>query len=128
METRRWTNPSQPQTLQIAVWLLYFHAALSLLFQSSVYFRLGIGGLGALVAIGALVGMGAAGFGIANERKWGYQLAVGLTVVEVLLLFAKAGGIGVLRPGLLLDFMFAIARAALLLHPLSRNYQRIWFK
>ena len=31
METRRWLNPSQPQTLQIAVILLYINAFFSVL-------------------------------------------------------------------------------------------------
>ena len=32
------------------------------------------------------------------------------------------------RLGLLITFMFAIALLLLLLHPMSRDYQRIWFK
>ena len=32
METRRWINQSQPQTLYIAVFLLYINAAFTLLF------------------------------------------------------------------------------------------------
>jgi hypothetical protein len=32
MAMRQWTNPSQPQTLQIAVFLLYMNAVFALLF------------------------------------------------------------------------------------------------
>ena len=32
METRRWTNPSQPQTLYMATFLLYINAAFALIF------------------------------------------------------------------------------------------------
>jgi hypothetical protein len=28
----------------------------------------------------------------------------------------------------LISFLFAVALVALLLHPMSRDYQRIWFK
>jgi hypothetical protein len=40
---RRWTNPSQPQTLQIAVWLLYFNGVLGLVF-GTVFGRLSTSG------------------------------------------------------------------------------------
>ena len=43
METRRWTNPTQPQTLQSSVILLYVGAAFSILFG-------GLSGLGVAVA------------------------------------------------------------------------------
>jgi hypothetical protein len=66
-DTRRWVDPSQPQTLQFACWLLYANAIIGLVFGGSV---LGILGLAASVL---------AGFGIANEKRWGYFLAVALT-------------------------------------------------
>ena len=37
------------------------------------------------------------------------------------------GPIGLLSSQALLGFAFAVALAALLLHPQSRDYQRIWF-
>jgi len=80
-DTRRWVDPSQPQTLQFACWLLYANAIIGLLFGGSV---LGILGLAASVL---------AGFGIANEKRWGYFLAVALTGLEVLLYVVVAGGI-----------------------------------
>ena len=107
METRRWTNPSQPQTLQIAVLLFYFRAAFMVLF-GAIFVPLGI------VLVAASVG---SGFGIANERKWGYALALVTAAVSVLL--RLDGG--------LIGLIFAIALVALLLHPQSRDYQRIWF-
>lgn len=111
METRRWTNPTQPQTLQIAVFLLYANAALAALF-GLVY-----GGLFHPITL-VLVGAGvAAGSGIANERKWGYVLGVGLAALN--LLFSLSN---------LISLLFAGALVALLLHPHSRDYQRIWFR
>jgi hypothetical protein len=107
---RRWTNPSQPQTLQIAVWLLYFNGVLGLVFGTV------FGRLGPLLAIAALVGCVAAAFGIANEARWGYTLGV-----------VAAGGLTGLLGPLLISFAFAVALLALLVHPMSREYQRIWF-
>ena len=123
METRRWTNPSQPQTLQMAVFLLYINAVLGFLF-GSVFFR-----FGAILGLAALAGFAAAGFGIANEKKWGYSLGVGLAVaaagigIAAFLGLLNDGNVGLSIIGLLFD----IALVALLVHPMSRDYQRIWF-
>jgi hypothetical protein len=84
----------------------------------SVYFN-----LGPVLGLAALAGSAAAGYGIANELKWGYGLGVGLAALEVLLYVAQG-----LSGGLLIPFMFAVALVALLVHPQSREYQRIWFK
>jgi hypothetical protein len=106
METRRWTNPSQPQTLQIAVFLLYINAVLDILFGALFSLQ------GVLMAAGGV----AAGFGIANEKRWGYALGLVVAVLRVIFY-----GFGVI------NLMFEIALVALLLHPQSREYQRIWF-
>ena len=111
METRRWTNPTQPQTLQIAVFLLYANAALSFIFGvlgGGVFFPLTV-----LLIAGGVAG----GSGIANEHKWGYT--VGLVVAGFDVLFSL---------GSIVNLMFAVALVALLLHPQSREYQRIWFR
>jgi hypothetical protein len=121
METRRWTNPSQPQTLQIAVFLLYANAVLGLVFGNA-YFR-----FGGLFGLAAMVAFAAGGFGIANEKRWGYTTAVVVSAGEVLCLILIFGPIGLLGSQNLLGFAFAVALAALLLHPQSRDYQRIWF-
>jgi hypothetical protein len=133
MQTRRWTNPSQPQTLQIAVILLYLNAAFGLLLRSyTAFWELARWiGVGAAEYAGVLsfVGMAVAAFGIANDKKWGYLLGVGLTSAEVLLLLVAIGDLSnLLRAGNLITLLFTVARAALLLHPMSRNYQRVWFK
>ncbi len=122
MSERRWVNRYQPQTLQIAVWLLYFNAVFGLLF-GSIY-----GSLGPLLGLGALVGSGAAGYGIANEQKWGYGLGVTVAGLEVLLFVIVVGLTDLLQGVALIPFMFAVALVALLIHPQSREYQRIWFK
>jgi hypothetical protein len=117
METRRWTNPSQPQTLQIAVFLLYANAVFGLLFQ----FPFVIFGL--LLGLVVVAGYAAAGFGVANDQNWGYAVAV---VVAVVVLAGSLARFGLsLANGI--NLMFDIALLALLLHPQSRDYQRIWF-
>ena len=123
METRRWVNPQQPQTLYIAQLLMYFQGGFALVFGV-------IGGRSLSVFTLALaVGKVMAAFGIANERRWGYWLGVAIAalplVTRVLLAATDtvrwlwADGIGLL---------FDVALIALLLHPISRNHQRNWPK
>ena len=112
-------NPAQPQTLQIAVFLLYANAVI-----------LGFYGLlGRLPPFYWLIIVGDvfAGYGIANEKKWGYGLGVFMAIlpfVPVILALINGDPIAFNIIGL----MFDIALVALLLHPQSRDYQRIWFK
>jgi hypothetical protein len=115
----RWTNPSLPQTLQIAVFLFYIDAVFGVLFGLG-------GGLGALLLAGGV----AAGLGIANEAKWGYRLAQVVTSVRVaILLWFVADDLGRLVD---IDFLFVaifpVAMFAAVWHPLSREHQRIWFR
>lgn len=133
MQTRRWTNPSQPQTLQIAVILLYLNAVFGLLLRSySPFIELDrwIGrGPATYAVLLSFIGMGVSAYGIANERKWGYRLGVVLTCAEVVLLLIAIGDLtNLLRAENLITTLFTVARAALLLHPMSREYQRAWFK
>jgi hypothetical protein len=116
METRRWVNPSQPQTLQIAVFLLYFNAVFTLIFDLGI-----LGFVGLMIVAGSA----AAGFGIANDQKWGYGLGVAMAFVPFFLRLLFGGS---LLGGSIINLMFEIALVALLLHPQSRDYQRIWFK
>jgi hypothetical protein len=127
MSERRWYNPRLPQTLVISQFLLYFDAFFGLLGALGG----GIGLLGILY-VGAYV-YGA--YGIANEQKRGYQVAVvasflpiALPAVVLLLNGQLAGRLGeVLLPGGLINAIFVYALIALLLHTQSREHQRIWF-
>ena len=119
MQQRRWLNPSQPQTLQIAVFLFYANSAfilLALLLNADL----------PLLYIGIFVGQVAAGWGIANEMKWAYFLGIAMAVLPFGIRFYYNNnpfvGTG------LISLMFEIALIALLIHPQSRDYQRIWFK
>src|SRR5205807_1444944 len=84
METRRWVNPTQPQTMQIAVFLLYFTAALALVFGSNAYVSVTFRSLDSLVNLVLVAGGVAAGYGIANERKWGYGLGVVVAAIPLI--------------------------------------------
>ncbi len=114
METRRWTNPTQPQTLQIAVFLLYANAAFAALRAASALIS---GNPIFLLTIILIVGGALAGNGITNEHRWAYTLGVGVAGLDVLFYI-----------GNIINLAFAIALMALLLHPQSRDYQRIWFR
>jgi len=124
MQSRRWVNNTQPQTLQIAVFQLYINAFFELIGRGgAIPF-----GLGLLFIVGQV----GAGFGIANERKWGYGLGVAMAFLPLVSGLALGGLSGVLGSGAnlatLMNLMFEIALVALLLHPQSRDYQRIWFR
>jgi hypothetical protein len=118
MQTRRWLNPSQPQTLQIAVFLLYLNAVFGAL----------LGGIGSLIGVFLVAGAAFAGYGIANERRWGYLLGVVVSLAPFALALLYGAGIGgVVSYLFTISGLFDAALVALLLHPQSRDYQRIWF-
>jgi hypothetical protein len=85
-----------------------------------------LGGLPLLILVGFALAAGA--YGIANEQKWGYELARWSAVVQVLLLFAYFGTATLTALGPLIDLIFYGALVGLLWHPMSRDYQRIWFR
>lgn len=124
MDSRQWLNQSQPQTLVIACLLLYLNAAFALLAVLGV----GLSNLTTLglVAVVLTIGGGvAAGLGMAQEKKWGYGL--GLVVAFLPFALRLASGASLIGTDLI-TLIFEIALVALLLHPQSREYQKIWFK
>jgi hypothetical protein len=119
MKQYRFLNQFQPQTLVLATLLCYFQAVSGLIFGVETSSPIGRG----LVVLGLAAG----GFGIANEKKWGYGVAVGAAVLQVALLLALVGA-DVLGFPWIISLIFDGALVALLVHPMSRDYQRIWFK
>jgi hypothetical protein len=111
MSANRWLDRTQPQTLYMAVILLYINAAF-LLLSGFVLLPVAAGGV-------------AAGYGIANEKKWGYGLGIAMAILPFVLQLLFLGNPFATS---LINLMFEIALLALLLHPQSREYQRIWFK
>lgn len=127
MSERRWFNNRLPQTLVISQFLLYFNAFWGLLGALG-------GGLGLLGIVYIAVNVYGA-YGIANELKRGYQVAVVasfLPIVLPALILALSGDLfgrllDVLVPGGIINAIFVYALIALLLHPQSRDHQKIWF-
>jgi hypothetical protein len=121
VETKRWFNATQPQTLQMAVALLYILAVFSLL-QGVV------GGGFSLIGLAFIVGDIAGAFGIANDRKWGYRVGITFAVLTLGLLLFVIFWYRVINLQLVINAMFDIALVVLLFHPQHRDYRRIWFK
>lgn len=124
MKTRRFVNPSQPQTLYIATFLLYFNAVFGLLGSSPLFF------FGFLPGMALIIGKGVAAYGIANDKRWAYWLGVGTagaTLVPFLFYVASNGLGSLFQLALLFSLVFPLALFILLVHPMSRQYQRIWF-
>ena len=117
---QRFFDPSQPQTLQIATLLLYLDAVFAFL------------GLALLFA----AAYGGAGYGMANGKKWGYGLAVAVAGLGLLRIFVfvqlfplvvVSRSVDLVLRVHTIELMFAVALLALLLHPQSREYQKIWY-
>ncbi len=133
MTEQLWVNPRQPQTLYLAQVLMYIRGVLAILFGALFAIgRLSIFGselLGGAWVLLITVGLIAGAYGIANEQRWGYQLglaaALGALLFPALRLF-RADISGALSDPI--GLMFDIALVALLLHPMSKEYQKIWFR
>ncbi len=114
MNERKFLNQFQPQTLVIATLLLYINAFFDLIsFVPILLLSAALGAYG--------------GYGIANEKRWGYALGTIIAILRVVILIAFARD-QVFEFPLILTLLFDGALVALLLHPESREYQRIWFK
>ncbi len=149
IDYRRWFDRMQPQTLQIATWLLYFDGAFGLVallegsgYQGFLVRRYAIGFPVILVVVASFV---LGGLLMANERRIGYRLAVFAAFSPFLLrIWALRGAQSAFNFGgeiSLLDYftgkpfgvslvtvLFDIALIALLLHTQSRNHARIWMR
>jgi hypothetical protein len=120
MDERKWFDRSQPQTLQSAVLLSYFNAALALFYA---LVSLGSASYLTIILLGAAVGA----IGIANEKKWGYWLCVVCASLYLLFWLLLIVAFHIFTFGIVLNVLFAVVLMVLLLHPMSREYQRIWF-
>jgi uncharacterized membrane protein (UPF0136 family) len=137
LNRRKWIDRMQPQTLQIATWLLYingFFALVKLIDGGGVlhYFRQRYT-FGFLLGL-AVVALHVAGaFLMANERKFGWKLSVVAAVSPFVLTFVAYTQLNApiryrLFGASLLSFAFDVAVLALLLHPQSKEHQRIWYQ
>ena len=72
------------------------------------------------------VAMFPAAWAIANDRRWGWRLGIAVAVLNVLLPL-QWYGLG--RPmSLAFALLFPVVLLVLLVHPVSREHQRIWFE
>ena len=131
MNNLRWLNTTQPQTLYSAVMLAYIRGVSIVLFGSVYYRALPYDLLGSfasrifpLLLLVALVG---GGLGIANEKKYGFRLALSAAIYSVVATLWIGTQYSVELLGFLLRLMVDIVLLVLLLHPQSKEYRRIWF-
>ena len=122
----RWYNPNLPQTLVISQFLLYFGAFYGIL---EVLRGQSIGYL--ILVVASIYGAG----GIASALKVGYRVAVVASFLPLILRALEAIETGEVLANLrdillgnVIDALFQYALIALLLHPQSRDHQRIWFE
>ena len=149
IDPKKWFDRMQPQTLQIATWLLYFDGffALVSLIDKSGYigylrFQYPFGFLLGIISVGLYV---LGGVLMANDLKIGYQLSVlaaaspfvlrFLAVRSLAANFETQSPIGItdyltgrIFGGSIISSAFDIAVLALLLHTQSREHQRIWYR
>jgi uncharacterized membrane protein len=89
----------------------------------SILYLIAFGATLPLILLVAAVGAN----GIANEKRWGYRVAVAAASIYVVIqliafvTFSKS-------LSSVLNLAFAALLVVLLLHPESRRYQRIWFR
>lgn len=149
IDPKKWFDRMQPQTLQIATWLLYFDGFFTLVslidksghigylrFQYPFGFILGIISV-ALYVFGGLL--------MANDLKIGYKLSIAAATMPFVLRFLAVRSLaqnfetqspigisdyvtGRIFGGSVISSAFDVAVLALLLHTQSREHQRIWYR
>lgn len=115
MSNFRFINRTLPQTLLVASYLIYITVIFDILFgrvREPIFLA---------VSLGLFVGV----LGFVNERKFGYIVAVASAGINMLV---EAVIVVAVSPAYILSLIFAIALFALLVHPQSREHQRIWFR
>ena len=122
-------NPRQPQTLYISQILLYISAVTALLFGASTVIIESLI-IEYIVAFLLTIGAAVSAWGIANAKKWGYQLGIAAAVAPFVIRFEimRRISLGETLSWNPIGLMFDLAIIAALLHPESRKYQKIWFE
>ena len=139
LDPRRWFDRMQPQTLQIATWLLYLNGFFALvgLLDRSVwigYARVSKGALELLVGLVIVAAHVLSGFFMANDRRLGYRLGLVAAFSPFALHFWVLAGsaswntLDKVTGRNTISFLFEVALCALLLHPHSREHQRLWYR
>jgi hypothetical protein len=123
----QWINRSHPQTLFVATFLCYFEAIMALL----PLLGLRIGGLVAndpVVYLFIMLGLGLGGLGIANEKKWAYWLALAAAATHLVMFFVMFDVYKWIGTELIVSFIWGAALVGLLVHAMSREYVKVWFR
>ncbi|MFM8563980.1 MAG: hypothetical protein ACKOCE_08880 [Acidimicrobiia bacterium] len=138
IDFRRWFDRMAPQTLQIATMLLYlngFFALIGFMDRSDWvgYARVDKGGIGAVIGLAVIASFILGGLLMANDRRWGWRLGLFAAFSPFLLRFWILSGSRFdiwdrISGGNTISLIFDVALCALLLHPQSREHQRVWYR
>ena len=129
IDWKKWFDRMQPQTLQIATWLLYINGFFA--FANFVDSRMELGYIRRFFAFGPVYGLVViaahvlGGLLMANERKIGYKIAIVASFtpfISNLIVYRR-----LIAPSFL-SAIFDVALIALLLHTQSRSHQKVWFR
>ncbi|NBW91741.1 MAG: hypothetical protein EBR53_04695 [Actinobacteria bacterium] len=125
---KKWFDRMQPQTLQIATWLLYINGFFALANFMDTQMEIGyirtVYTFGPIYGIVVIAAHALGGLLMANELKIGYAIALVAAFspfVSNLIVHRT------LVPYSFLNVVFDVALCALLLHNQSRSHQKVWF-
>ena len=138
LDPRKWFDRMQPQTMQIATWLLYlngFFALIGFMDKSDWigFARVDKGALGSLIGLVVVASFIGGGYLMANDRKIGYKLALVAAfspfALRIWILWSYPGfsAIDKITGNDTIGFIFEAALCGLLLHSQSREHQRLWY-
>ena len=138
IDFRRWFDRMAPQTLQIATMLLYlngFFALIGFMDRSDWvgYARVDKGGVGAVVGLAVIASFILGGLLMANDRRWGWRLGLFAAFSPFLLRFwirsdSRFDMWDRISGGNTISLIFDVALCVLLLHPQSREHQKLWYR
>lgn len=139
LDSKKWFDRMQPQTVAIATWLLYFEGGFTFLYwldgaDIHGYWKQR-GGIGALLAFISIISFPLAGFLMANGKKLGWILGIcaslspfalrALWKIDTNTIWTWQN---VIVGRSYINLLFEIALCALLVHPMSRSYARAWLR
>lgn len=137
LDAKKWFDRMHPQTLAIAVWLLYFDgffSTLQYLDNRDIYMAFSRNSISGVLALLSCLSFVLGGYLMANGKKFGWYVAVAASFSPfVLRLLAKLQWpemslTWVVRGNDLISFAFEVALCALLLHNMSRSYVERWLR
>lgn len=138
LDFKRWFDRLQPQTLQIATWLLYINGAFLILAFLDSSNDIGLvretSSIGLVLALVAAAIHPLGGFLMANGKRLGYWVAVLASFAPFILRlyidlqpeYTIDNKIDIVLGGDIISGAFDIALVALMLHPMSRRFSTTW--